>query len=333
MNDKLKPELMKLLGITDEKVADKVLYYAKLVNDGTTTMLVNSAGKKEAQKLLDDLKANDYAVAKALNERVTTIFELFARSDTRSLDITAINKSYVLLVNTLKKIYARNDELKAIERKPVWEYFDIIEGLEHDISQYTNDWDNDNGQSHNARVNKLCIVAGKEAPDYTLELKQIVQDADKAITAFRKQVDDQKLRETVNEAEKDWYIPEYKLSYNTNGTILVNGVLKIKKTQAGSASSKLMEQATEHPNTLFKPDLGKYSRNLSTTLSGMGFTATLRALFFPTVSEDKGIVFRPLVVRATADDDRISTTELDLQLKQLGADITQKELTLDDIPF
>lgn len=333
MNDNIKPELMKLLGITDEKVADKVLQYAKLVNDGTTTMLINSDGKKQAQKLIDDLKANDYAIAKALNERVTTIFELFAHSDTRSLDITAINKSYVLLVNTLKKIYARNDELKVIERKPVWEYFDIIEGLEHDISQYTNDWDNDNGQSHNARVNKLCIVAGKEAPDYTPDLKLIVQDADKAITAFRKQVDDQKLRETVSEAEKDWYIPEYKLLYNTNGIILVNGVLKIKKTQAGSASSKLMEQATEHPNTLFKPDLGKYSRNLSTTLSGMGFTSTLRALFFPTVSEDKGIVFRPNVTRATADDDRISTTELDLQLKQLGADIAQKELTLDDIPF
>lgn len=81
MSDNIKPELMKLLGITDEKVADKVLHYAKLVNDGTTTMLVNSDGKKQAQKLIDDLKANDYAIAKALNERVTTIFELFAHSD------------------------------------------------------------------------------------------------------------------------------------------------------------------------------------------------------------------------------------------------------------
>ena len=70
MNDKLKPELMKLLGITDEKVADKILHYAKLVNDGTTTMLVNSDGKKQAQNLLDTLRANDFAVAKALNERV-----------------------------------------------------------------------------------------------------------------------------------------------------------------------------------------------------------------------------------------------------------------------
>ena len=332
MNDKLKPELMKLLGITDEKVADKVLHYAKLVNDGTTTMLVNSGQKQEAKKLIDDLKANDYAVAKALNERVTTIFELFARSDTRSLDITAINKSYVLLVNTLKKIYARNDELKAIERKPVWEYFDIIEGLEHDIGQYTNDWDNDNGQSHNARVNKLCIVAGKEAPDYTAELKQIVNDADKAITAFRKQLDDIKSTESVS--QNDWYIPEYKLAYNINGTILVNDALKIMKTHAGSASSRLMEQVKNNPNTLFKPDLGhKYSRNLSTTLSGMGFSATLRALFFATVSEDKGIVFRPVVSRATADADRIDTAKLDLQLKQLGADVEQKGISLDDIPF
>ena len=332
MNDKLKPELMKLLGITDEKVADKVLYYAELVSDGTTTMLVNSGQKQEAKKLLDDLKANDYAVAKALNERVTTIFELFARSDTRSLDITAINKSYVLLVNTLKKIYARNDELKSIERKPVWEYFDIIEGLEHDIGQYTNDWDNDNGQSHNARVNKLCIVAGKETPDYTAELKQIVNDADKAITAFRKQLDDIKSTESVS--QNDWYIPEYKLVYNINGIILVNDVLKIMKTHAGSASSRLMEQAKNNPNTLFKPDLGhKYSRNLSTTLSGMGFSATLRALFFPTVSEDKGIVFRPVVSRATADADRIDTAKLDLQLKQLGADVEQKGISLDDIPF
>jgi len=115
MNDKLKPELMKLLGITDEKIADKVLQYAKLVNDGTTTMLVNSDGKKQAQNLLDTLRANDFAVAKALNERVTTIFDMLARNNTRSLDITTINRSYVLLVNSLKKIYARNDELSAIE--------------------------------------------------------------------------------------------------------------------------------------------------------------------------------------------------------------------------
>jgi len=298
-----------------------------------------SLDKKSAESVLEyahslvskDRKANDFALAKALNERATAIFDMFASSDARSLDITAINKSYVLLVNTLKKIYARNDELSAIERKPVWEYFDIIEGLEDDIREYTNDWNNDAGQSHNARVNKLCIVAGKEKPDYTPELKQVVQDANKAISAFRKQLDEQQNSRKTD--SRNWYIAEYQLAYSTDGTILVNGVWKLKKAQAGSASDRLMEQATKQPNTLFKPNLGQYSRNLSTTLSGIGFSGTLRKLFFPTVSEDKGIVFRPTVTRATADDDRIDTAELDIRLKQLGADITEKELTIDDIPF
>jgi len=78
MNDKLKPELMKLLGITDDRVADKVLHYAKLVNDGTATMLVNTGRKMEAQNLLDDLKANDFAVAKALNERTISVIDMVA---------------------------------------------------------------------------------------------------------------------------------------------------------------------------------------------------------------------------------------------------------------
>jgi len=74
MNDKLKPELMKLLGKTDEKVADKVLHYAKLVNESTNTKLVNIDRMKEAQNLLDSLRANDFALAKALHERVREVF-------------------------------------------------------------------------------------------------------------------------------------------------------------------------------------------------------------------------------------------------------------------
>lgn len=323
MNDKLKPELMKLLGITDEKVADKILQYAKLVN----------VEKKKAQNLIDDLNANDYAVAKALNQRVTNIFDMVASNDIWSLDITDINKSYVLLVNSLKKIYTRNDELSAIDQKPTWECFDIIEGCERKIYEYASNWDNDTGQSHIARVNRLCIITGKDNPVYSPEIKLIIQEADKAISAFRKQIENQKLNENANDTEKDWYISEYKLSYSTDGIILVNGVLRIKKTQAGSASSKLMEQAIKFPNALFKPNLGKYLRNLSTTLSGMGFTSTLRALFFPTISEGKVIVFRPTITRATADDDRIDTAKLDLQLKQLGAKITKEELSINDIPF
>lgn len=323
-DEDVKPKLMRLLGISDEEVADKVLQYAKLIN----------VDKNKAQSLIDDLNANDYAFAKVLNQRVTTIFGMVTSNDTWSLDITEINKSYVLLVNLLKKIYAHNNELSAIEQKAVWEHFDIIEGCEREINDYaSSNWDSDTGQSHVARVNKLCIIKGRDNPVYTPEIKLIVQEADEAISVFRKQIEDQELNEAANDTEKDWYISEYKLSYSTDGVILVNGVLRIKKTQAGSASSKLIEQAIKSPNVIFKPDLGKYSRNLSTTLSGMGFTATLRALFFPIISETKGIVFRPIVTRITADDDRIDTAKLDLQLKQLGAKIAKEGIGIDDIPF
>ena len=65
MNDKdVKPQLMKLLGISDETIADKVLQYSRLINDGTTTNLVNTDKKKKAKELLDNLKANDIAIAK-----------------------------------------------------------------------------------------------------------------------------------------------------------------------------------------------------------------------------------------------------------------------------
>lgn len=329
MNDKLKPELMKLLGITDEKVADKVLQYAKLVNDGTTTMLVNSDGKKQAQNLLDTLRANDFAVAKALNERVTTIFDMLARNNTKSLDITAINRSYVLLVNSLKKIYARSDELSAIEQKPIWEYFDIIEGCEYEISEYTNNWNNDTGQGHIARVNKLCIVSGKEKPDYTPETRQIVDEADKAIISFQAI-----LEENEPEQENDWTIPEYYLTYKDDGTILINGVMKLKKTQAGQASDMIMSQsiAKDGLEIPFKPKLST-NRPLTTIIGDMGFDKTLRAIFFPTISKDKGLVFRSRISREQADAQHIDTKQLDRKLKGLKAEVTYKGISLNDIPF
>ena len=329
MNDNVKPELMKLLGITDEKVADKVIQYAKLVNDGTTTMLVNNDGKKQAQKLLDTLRANDFAVAKSLNERVITIFDMSARNDTRSLDITAINRSYVLLVNSLRKIYARNDELSAIEQKPIWEYFDIIEGCEYEISEYTNNWNNDTGQGHIARVNKLCIVSGKEKPDYVPEIKQIVEEADRAISSFQTL-----LEENEPEQDNDWSIPEYYLVYKDDGTILINGVMRLRKTQAGQASDMIMSQSIAHDGQKepFKPKLST-NRPLTTIIGDMGFDRTLRAIFFPTISKDKGLVFRSRITRDVADAQHIDTKQLDRKLKNLNAEVTYKGISLNDIPF
>lgn len=334
MNDKLKPELMKLLGITDDRVADKVLLYAKLVNDGTATMLVNTGRKMEAQNLLDDLRANDFAVAKALNERTISVIDMVASAYQRSsfeamsLDVQKLNKCYVLLVNELKKIYARDEQLADIPFSPAWKYFEIIEGDEWEINQYIYQNQSDAGQQHNAQVNKLCIIAGIETPKYAPSLKQIIEDTDEAITAYRTELKELKRKNITN--ERNWHIPDYKLTYGLDGTILVNGVLKLKKVHAGSAPDKLMEQATKQPNTVFKPELGQTARNLSTTLSSMGFSGTLRALFFPSVSKDKGILFRSTVSRSTADTERLNTADLDLQLKELGANT---KLNSMDIPF
>lgn len=309
----------------------------KLLQDLTAHYFLD---KKSAESVLEyaqslmskDRKANDFALAKALNERTTAIFDVFVSSDVRSLDITAINRSYVLLVNALKKIYARNDELSAIERKPIWEYFDILEGLENDIREYTNNWDNDTGQSHNARVNKLCIVTGKEEPDYTPELKKIVNDADTAISDYKKVVEAEIGKKPKKEESDVWqFIPEYKLNYADDGSIIVNDVLKLKKTQSGSAPRKLMEQVVKQPNTLFKPNLGQaYSRRLSSVLSDMGITGTLKSLFFPVVSDSNGIKFRPAISRAIVKSERLDTTELDKKLKELGVDT---EIDPSQIPF
>jgi hypothetical protein len=57
-------------------------------------------------------------------------------------------------------------------------------------------------------------------------------------------------------------------------------------------------------------------------LSSAGFTPTLRELFFPTVSDDKGIIFRAKVTREVVLDEKIDVYELDAKLHKAGAKVT-----------
>ncbi len=275
-----------------------------------------------------DRKPNDFALAYHLNKFAIGLFEMVANNLNGLPDTTAINRSYILLVNELKKLYARNTELEKISENICWQSFDRLEHIEGDVWEYMNYNNNDYGLSHNAQVNRLCISQGKETPDFPAEIKKIVDESEANGKAFFAEVDDE------SNVERDWFIPEYTFTYATDGSLLVNGVrgvLKVKKTQAASASAKLMEQAVAKPNELFKPNLGhNYSRSLSVTLSGLGFSDALRDLFFPQVSEDKGVVFRPTISREQADTERIDTRKLDDKLKKLGADTVQKPM---EIPF
>lgn len=275
-----------------------------------------------------DRKPNDFALAYHLNKFAIGLFEMVADNLNGLPDVSTINRSYILLVNELKKLYARNTELDKISENICWQSFDRLEHIEGDVWEYMNYNNNDYGLSHNAQVNRLCISQGKETPDFPAEIKKIVDEAEANGKAFFAEVDDE------SNVERDWFIPEYTFTYATDGSLLVNGVrgvLKVKKTQAASASAKLMEQAVAKPNELFKPNLGhNYSRSLSVTLSGLGFSDALRDLFFPQVSEDKGVVFRPTISREQADTERIDTRKLDDKLKKLGADTVQKPM---EIPF
>jgi hypothetical protein len=329
MKEDTKTQLMALLNITDKDDVDKVIQYSNLIK--------KPSGRAKANELLDSLISNDLAVARVLNQHTSTIIRKVANAhrihwaEARQIDISALNKSYVLLVHQLTKIYARNEMLRDIKITPTWSYFDVIEGRESEISEYIYENRNDSGQGHIAQVNKLCIIANKDEPDYTPELKGIIDDADKAIVEYQKQLERLKNERASQEsAKRTWFIPEYSVAYKTDGTIIVNDVLRLKKVHVGSAPDRLMEQATAQPNTLFIPELGQTSRNLSTILSSMGFSETLRAIFFPTVSKDKGIVFRPSVTYLDIEAERLDTYNLDTKLKEAGAKSRTKEI---EIPF
>lgn len=268
--------------------------------------------------------ANDYAVANAMNRQVYSTIVVVYLGDAAGVsefhEIKDLNRAYILLVNELEQIYARNPELQAIKPEPFWKRFDVLKNYTEEIVDYINDTDNW-GHEHNARVEKLCIIAGFDDPIYTHEQQELIDTID----TYKKRYA-AKGKEKMETADNNRQIPVYRLTYELNGTIFINNVLRLKKAHAGSSTERLLEQALKSPNTLFKPDIGQTSRNLSTVLSSAGFTKELRQLFFPTVSNSKGIVFRPTISRQQADEENIDTSELDRKLIALGT-VTEPKST------
>ncbi len=274
-------------------------------------------------------RANDFALAYYLNNLAIALFEMIA--DHNNLpDTKAINRSYILIINEIKLLYARNPKLEAIKESICWQSFDRLEHIENEIWDYKQYNENDYGIGHNAQVNTLCILNGKETPELTAELKRIIDEAEANGKAFHS------ILEEENNEEPNWFIPEYKLTYKIDGSIIINNVLIVKKTQSGLASDKLMNQAFKNEGKQFKPDFGEnYSRNLTTTLSGMGFkkNQALQQLFFPVASNSEGVVFRSSITRDEAIKDHINTRKLDIQLKKLGAITEDKPFDMSQIPF
>jgi hypothetical protein len=273
-------------------------------------------------------ETNDYAIAKALNNEVLSIILCVVMADAIGLpedhEISELNRAYVLLLNELEKLYSRNSKLADIKPEPIWKKFEVLKTSAWAINEYLSNPDNDMGQAHIARLDRLCIIAGKEIPELNPEQETLIANSSAAVKTYMQILERARLDNNA-QIEDSWYIPEYKLSYMNDGTILVNGVLKLKKTHIDSTIDRLLEQAFKHPNELFLPELGRTSRNLSTVLSSAGFTPTLRQLFFPVISKSKGVRFRPVVSHILASKENVDTSTLDLLLRTLDADVTFSE--------
>jgi hypothetical protein len=309
-----------------EEIAELLKKRYKLSDIQVTNVLEFAYSLSEARS-----KPNDFAIAHYLNNLAIGMFEMVA-DHSNTPDTTAINRSYILIVYELKKLYERNIELKSINEGICWKSFDRLEYIHNDLGEYSYFTNGEHGYEHNAQVNRLCIINGKEAPDFSPELKKLINEAEVNGKAFYSE-----LEEEDSPVPDGRFIPSYILTYDDNGVILVNGVLKLKKTQAGQASDMIMSQSFQYDlqKEPFKPTLAT-KRQLTTIIGDMGFDKTLRALFFPTISKDKGIVFRSHITRAMADSLHIDTTQLDKKLKKLGA-ATENEpdrpIALSEIPF
>ncbi len=289
--------------------------------------------------------ANDYAVAKALNEYATSVINIFNLYQivvhSPDFDLKEINRVYVLLVNELQKLYEHNAKLSNIKYEPIWKQVDYIHAA-YDVQKFLERLHESNESPvkyiknpskyidyHIAEIDRLCIIADNETPDFSPEQKKIVEHTQTVLDKYSKiAVEELQKRHEESDDEEEtrpprmWFIPEYTLTYKLNGLILVNDALKLKKAHVDSVLDQLMEQSISNPNKLFKPNTDKTARNISTVLSSAGFTPTLRALFFPTIREDKRIVFRPTITREEALDEKIDIYELDAELYRAGAKVT-----------
>jgi hypothetical protein len=265
-----------------------------------------------------------FPVARMLNTTLLAIVALVRTAKEMSLpedyEVSDLNRAYVLLVDELENLYVNNPHLSEIKPEPFWKRYNVLKTMSWQILQYLDDSVHGKGQAHVARLDRLCIIADNETPQLSSEQLKLFESAFGAIQKYSQKLDDTK-SDTEERVEDSWYISKYWLDYELNGTILINGVLKLKKTHIASTIDKLLEQAIENQDVLFTPKLPQTARNLSTVLSSAGFSPVLRRLFFPTARKDK-VLFRPTVSFEEATSDGIETTELDLLLKALGAELS-----------
>ncbi|TAH35745.1 hypothetical protein EYC59_02170 [Candidatus Saccharibacteria bacterium] len=142
----------------------------------------------------ENTAANDYALAKILNEHLIQIFALLDNQWDLP-DYTALNRSYVLLANEVRQIYARQPKLQKAGGTICWQVMKNIELFHENIGEYKTlayEYTHsgaDYGEEHNSNVNMLCIEANVDKPIISPRIKKLLTEAESNIKAFQYELD------------------------------------------------------------------------------------------------------------------------------------------------
>lgn len=261
-------------------------------------------------------KANDYAIAMYLNERIWKI--LWHVADLypfRSNDLDKINRNYIFLVQELSGIYNNNKELQQVEPKPAWQRYRQIEANEVSIAELQDDRTGDTGQAHMAEVRRLCIITGKEEPDLNARQKKLVTEADEIITVLHDEAEEerkhlqalqqQKLEQTTSEDTTSTQSTQEngrqlaKLSLNKKVLNLnFGGTTYMLKRFASTKrfNYKLMQYILDRPDEWVSEnrfESYKMSSKIKDWPKLMGFTGEVKDIFFNVSTKEQKIMLSP----------------------------------------
>ncbi len=136
----------------------------------------------------ENTTANDYALAKILNERVLKIYTMVI-DHSNTPDISSVNRSYILLIDELRRIYDRQPELKKLGGSICWRVLDNLEQAHEFVPAIEFEHSGgDYGEAHNSSVSRLCIMADIDQPELTPQIKELIDEADKNIAEFESEL-------------------------------------------------------------------------------------------------------------------------------------------------
>lgn len=205
------------------------------------------------EKTQQPTNTNDYAVARELNDRANKLLgTVVGINQTYNYDdpyseydevIKLLNRPYVLVVHELEQLYAKNKTLAKLNDEPkmkaTWTIFNVIESNDQEIYKYHSEHKHDEDFAHIAQVNRLSIIADKEMANLTRKQQKIIGEADEVFVTCMKRMSEWSARRPKKKSKGFHFILDYKLKYEVNGSIVINDVLALKKTQSGSAPRKL----------------------------------------------------------------------------------------------